>query len=79
MGLAKKTAQKVDLYSIFNTYTRKTKSPYIEIDPFLSYLEKYAINASGEQPELLKWVENKEQRFWAEVSVLSDEGKCVLL
>jgi len=72
-------AQRTDLYSILVSYANKNNSPYIEIDPFLDFLGRYARKQSVEQPEWLKWVENRNIKFWAEVSVLAENGKCEVL
>ena len=72
-------AQRTDLYSILISYANKNNSPYIEINAFLEFLGKYAKKQSLEQPEWLKWVENRNVKFWAEVSVLAESGKCELL
>ena len=72
-------AQKTDLYSILISYANKNNSPYIEIDAFLDFLGKYAKKQSIEQPEWLKWVEDRNVKFWAEVSVLAEDDKCELL
>ena len=72
-------AQGTDLYSILVSYANKNNSPYIEIDPFLTFLGRYAKKQSAEHPEWLKWMENRNVKFWAEVSVLAEDGKCELL
>jgi len=72
-------AQRTDLYSILVSYANKNNSPYVDINPFLEFLGKYAKKQSLEQPEWLKWVENRNVKFWAEVSILAESGKCDLL
>ena len=72
-------AQRTDLYSILVSYANKNNSPYIKIDSFLDFLERYAKTASEENPEWLKWAQDKAVKFWAEMSVLVEEGKCELL
>jgi len=72
-------AQRTDLYSILVSYTNKNNSPYIEIDPFLDFLGRYAKKHSEEQPEWLKWVNDRQVKFWAEMSNLVEEDKCELL
>ena len=71
-------AQEADLYSILVTYANKNKSPNIVINSFLEFLEKYARKYSKESPIWDKWLEEKEIKFWAELSILSEEGKCEL-
>jgi len=72
-------AQKTDLYPILVSYANKNNSPYIDINPFLEFLEKYAKKQSYDQPEWNKWLENRNVKFWAEVSNLAEDGKCELL
>jgi len=42
-------------------------------------LEQYAKSHSAENPEWLKWTKDKTVKFWAEMSVLVENGKCELL
>jgi hypothetical protein len=72
-------AQRTDLYSILTSYANKNNSPYIAIDPFLSFLEKYAKRMAEEQPEWLKWTQDTNVKFYAELASLAEEGKCELL
>ena len=72
-------AHRTDLYSILISYANKHNSPYISIDPFLDFLEQYAKSLSAENPEWLKWAKDKTVKFWAEMSALTEEGKCELL
>ena len=72
-------AQKTDLYSILVAYANKYNSPYIEIDPFLDFLGRYAKKQSEEQPEWNKWVHDRIVKFWADLSLLVEEAKCELL
>ena len=72
-------AQRTDLYSILVSYANKHNSPYISIDPFLDFLEQYAKSVSAENPEWQKWTKDKSVKFWAEMSPLTEEGKCELL
>ena len=72
-------AHRTDLYSILVSYANKNNSPYIEIDPFLDFLGRYAKKHSEEQPEWLKWVNDRTTKFWAEVSTLVEDDKCELL
>ena len=72
-------AHRIDLYSILNSYANKNNSPYIEIDTFLDFLGKYAKKVSEDQPEWLKWTQNRSAKFWSEISALVEEGKCELL
>ena len=72
-------AQRTDLYSILVSYANRHNSPYISINPFLDFLEQYAASLSAENPEWQKWTKDRAVKFWAEASVLSEEGKCELL
>ena len=72
-------AQRTDLYSILVSYVNKNNSPYIKINSFLDYLERYAKSFSGDNPEWNKWIQDKAIHFWADLSVLVEEGKCELL
>jgi len=71
--------QKTDLYSILVSYANKYNSPYIKIDSFLDFLERHAKTLSEENPEWLKWLKDKPIKFWTEISVLVEDGKCELL
>ncbi|MDR0720470.1 MAG: hypothetical protein LBF78_12605 [Treponema sp.] len=72
-------AQRTDLYSVLMSYANKNNSPYIKIDPFLAFLEKYAKRISEDQIEWLKWTKDVRVKFWSELSNLAEEGKCELL
>jgi hypothetical protein len=69
-------AQRTDLFSILISYANKNNSPYIDIAQFL---ERYAKKVSAEQPEWLKWTNDINVKFWAEMSPLAEQGKCELL
>jgi hypothetical protein len=72
-------AQRTDLYSILTSYANKNNSPYIEIEPCISFIEKYAKQISVKFPEWLKWTQEVSVKFWSEISALAEEGKCELL
>jgi hypothetical protein len=72
-------AQTTDLYSILRAYANKNNSPYIDIEPFLAFLEKYSLRRASEQPEWTKWTTDTEIKFWREMSQLAESEKCVLL
>ncbi|WP_148257614.1 hypothetical protein [Leadbettera azotonutricia] len=72
-------AQRTDLYSILISYANKNNSPYIAIEPFLSFLDKYAKRMVEEQPEWLKWTQDAAVKFYSELAALAEEGKCELL
>jgi hypothetical protein len=72
-------AQKTDLYSILISYANKNNSPYIEIEPIIAFIEKYAKQVSARMPEWLKWTQDVSVKFWSEISGLVETGKCELL
>jgi hypothetical protein len=68
-----------DLYPILKAYAAKNNSPYIEIESFLDFLEKYSGRKVQEQPEWGKWQANTEAQFWNELSGLVENDSCVLM
>ncbi|MCL2069807.1 MAG: hypothetical protein FWH19_02335 [Treponema sp.] len=68
--------RKTDLFSILVSYAKRINSPQIDVDSFLEYFEKYAKKYAAQQPDLLQWIENDAEKFWSEVDVLSQAGKC---
>ena len=72
-------AQRTDLYSILVAYANKNNSPYIGIETFLDFLGRYAKKHSEDQPEWLKWMQDKAVKFWSEMSILVEDNKCELL
>jgi hypothetical protein len=72
-------AQRTDLYSILTSYANKNNSPYIEIEPVIGFIEKYAKQVSDRMPEWLKWAQDVSVKFWSEISGLVEGGKCELL
>jgi hypothetical protein len=72
-------AQKTELYPILRSYARKNNSPYIDIDSFLIFLEKYSARKAAEQPEWAKWTTDTGLKFWSEMAPLAESGICVLL
>jgi hypothetical protein len=72
-------AQKTDLYSILISYANKNNSPYIEIEPIIGFIEKYAKQAAARMPEWIKWTQDVSVKFWSEISGLVETGKCELL
>jgi hypothetical protein len=61
------------------SYADKYHSPYIDIDTFIAFLEKYAVNHAEEQPEWKKWTDDVSIKFWSEMNRLIEEEKCVVL
>ncbi|MDR1618419.1 MAG: hypothetical protein LBS06_05150 [Treponema sp.] len=72
-------AQTTDLYSILKAYANKNNSPYIDIDSFLTFLEKYSARKAAEQSEWAKWTTDTGLKFWSEMAPLAESEKCVLL
>jgi hypothetical protein len=72
-------AQPTDLYSILRAYANKNNSPYINITPFLEFLERYANRKAPEAPEWAKWAADTNVKFWGELSVLAENEKCTLM
>jgi hypothetical protein len=68
-----------DLYSILVAYANKNNSPYIDISTFLDYLVKAARKFYKEYPAWQKWVADTAAKFWAEVPLIMEGGKCELL
>ena len=65
-----------DLHPILVSYTQKNNSPFIAIDLFLDFLGKTAKRYAAGYPSWKKWLEDREVKFWSEMSVLIEEGKC---
>jgi hypothetical protein len=71
--------QRIDLYTLLKHYAEKTNSPYIDIDSFISFLEIHASRQVKEYPEWLKWIGDTNIKFHAELSSLTESGKCEIL
>jgi hypothetical protein len=69
-------AQRMDLYTILMSYANKRHSPYIDIEAFIVFLEKYAIRASQGQPEWKKWTADVAVKFYSELPPLLEAKKC---
>jgi len=68
-----------DLYTILVAYANKYNSPYIDIGGFLDYLGKAAKKFSRDYPAWHKWTKDAATKFWSEMSLLVEGGKCELL
>jgi hypothetical protein len=68
-----------DLYSILKAYANKNNSPYIKMDPFLDFLEKYAVRMAKKQGEWAKWTKDTGSQFWKEIAACSGDGSCILM
>ena len=71
--------QGADLRSILIAFAKKNNSPIIAIDSFLDFLGKTARRYAMDYPAWNKWLENKEVKFWTEISVLVESGKVELI
>jgi hypothetical protein len=69
----------VDLYSLLWGYAANTKSANVNIRQFMGFVSQYAAKKQSEQPELAKWAGNAESEFKREISILVENGKCLLL
>jgi hypothetical protein len=69
----------LDLYAVLMFYANKRRSPYIDINPFLAFLEKYAARVSREQPEWKKWASGAAVKFYSELPPLVEAKKCGLV
>jgi hypothetical protein len=65
-----------DLYPILVFYAQKNNSPHISVDYFLDFLGSAAKRYSVVYPAWSKWLQNREVKFWSEMSALIEEGKC---
>jgi hypothetical protein len=70
--------QQTGLYNILVNYTKKNRSPYVDINAFIDTLEKQAKRRVEEQPEWTVWINDAEAKVWAELSRLAGENKCEL-
>jgi hypothetical protein len=71
-------AQTTDLYPILKAYANKNNSPYIDIDLFLNFLEKYAVRKAQEHPEWATGIpgfgNNVFSVLWGEYRVETIQG-----
>ena len=67
------------MYNLLENFVSKAKSPYVHLDEFLDYMEKYAARKASHEPEWNKWVVNASGQFHAELTKLTADGKCMLL
>jgi hypothetical protein len=58
------------------SYAHKRHSPYIDLEPFIAFLEKYAIRVSPERPEWKKWTADVAVKVFSELSPLIEAKKC---
>ncbi|QQO09548.1 hypothetical protein [Breznakiella homolactica] len=72
-------AQNTALYPILRSFANKNHYPEINIEAFISFLEKYAKRAIPERPEWNRWAEDTSQRVWGELPSLVEDEKIQLL
>ncbi|MDR2767255.1 MAG: hypothetical protein LBB82_02890 [Treponema sp.] len=72
-------AEGKDLYSIICSYAQKIESPWVGMEDFISFLEKYAKRVSGEKSEWKYWSEETGARVWTEMNHLAEAGKVNLI
>jgi hypothetical protein len=58
-------------------YAKKAGSPLIDMEEFISFLEKYAKRISVEKPEWTKWASDTRTKVSIEADQLAGEGKLV--
>jgi hypothetical protein len=61
------------------SYANKERSPYIDTEAFILFVEKYAQHVVNEQPEWTVWSKDASRKIWEELGPLIEEGKCALL
>jgi hypothetical protein len=67
------------LYTMLMAYADREHSPYIDTEPFILFVEKYAQHVAAEQPEWTRWSKDASRRVWEDLGPLIEEGKCALL
>jgi hypothetical protein len=68
-----------DLYPILKAYAKKNNSPYVNIDAFIEFLERYSNQKAEEKPEWAVWARETGIKFWSNLAPLVEAEKCVLL
>jgi hypothetical protein len=61
------------------SYANKRHSPYIDIEPFIVFLEKNAARLSPERPEWKRWTADTAVKVFSELSPLVKAKKCEIL
>jgi len=69
----------IELYDLLKGFASRAKSPYIDIEEFLGYIEKYAERKSSQDHDWIEWAVNTEAQFHSRFPTLVDDGKCILL
>ena len=68
--------QDADLYSTLIFYANKNNSPNIAVDSFIDFLRRVAVKNAKQYPAWNKWLADREMKFWSEIAVLVENGKC---
>jgi hypothetical protein len=68
----------IDLYTLLESYAKKTHSPYVDIKVFIQYVEKNAKRLAVNYPEWLSWSSQTEEKIWETLPNLVKEEKCKL-
>jgi len=71
--------QKSDLYTVLLTYAGKNNSPYVYTESFLVFFTHYAQNNFDDTTAAFDLLSDGAAKFWEEIAVFQQEGKCRLL
>ncbi|MDR0663472.1 MAG: hypothetical protein LBF80_05265 [Spirochaetaceae bacterium] len=69
--------QNFDFLDIIRGYSLKNNSPYIPVNQLVSLLQKNALRGNA-PPQARHWMENTQEKVYAELARLSDEQKCII-
>ncbi|MDR0382815.1 MAG: hypothetical protein LBH50_02390 [Spirochaetaceae bacterium] len=69
--------QNLNFYDIIRLYALRNNSPYISADILTKFLRKNGSRPDA-PPELKFWAENTHKKLLAEITKLSEAGKCVI-
>jgi hypothetical protein len=61
------------------SFAKKNRSPTIDIDPFISFIERYAVHYAPEMPEWTRWAKDTSIKVWEDLTRLIAEEKCQIL
>ncbi|MDR2702413.1 MAG: hypothetical protein LBB72_08280 [Spirochaetaceae bacterium] len=70
--------QNTDLYSVMYSYAKKAGSPFIDMEAFIGFLEKYAKRICDEKPEWARWTNETGKKVWMDVNHLAEDGKLII-
>ncbi|MDR3303560.1 MAG: hypothetical protein LBS86_04025 [Treponema sp.] len=70
--------EKIDIYSLLWAYISKGQEPFVKVNVFVDFIEKYAKRKALEHPEWSVWSRNASSKFWQDIAPLVAEGKCVV-